>query len=60
MAAGNRILRRDRKVDAEVVERFRALPVANVSDAMSRMTAGGPAFGRCMAVVPYLPGRRSR
>ena len=41
MAAGNRILRRDRKVDADVVERFRALPVANVSDAMSRMTAGG-------------------
>jgi RraA family protein len=38
---GFRVLKRHRQVSADVVERFRALPVANVSDAMSRMTAGG-------------------
>ena len=32
---------RKRKVDPEVVERFARLPVANVSDSMSRLTAGG-------------------
>ncbi|WP_426955434.1 RraA family protein [Muricoccus radiodurans] len=42
MTAGFRILSRGRKVSPEAVERFRALPVANVSDVMSRMTAGGP------------------
>jgi RraA family protein len=42
MAVGFRILRRRRKVSAEVVERFKALPVANVSDVMSRMFAAGP------------------
>jgi regulator of RNase E activity RraA len=31
-----------RRVDAALVAQFRALPVANVSDCMSRMTAGGP------------------
>ena len=30
-----------RRVDPQIVEVFRALPVANVSDCMSRMTAGG-------------------
>ena len=30
-----------RRVDSQIVEAFRALPVANVSDCMSRMTAGG-------------------
>ena len=30
-----------RKASAELVERFRSLPVANVSNSMSRMTAGG-------------------
>ena len=39
---GFRILPRARKVDSAVAERFRALPVANVSDVMARMTAGGP------------------
>lgn len=34
-------LRRERKVDPEVVQRFARLPVANVSDSMSRLTAGG-------------------
>ena len=33
---------RARAVAPEVVARFRELPVANVSDSMSRMTAGGP------------------
>src|SRR3712207_1917446 len=41
MAVGLRILRRSRKVSTDVVERFRTLPVANVSDSMSRVTAGG-------------------
>ena len=35
-------MRRPRTVGPEVVARFRELPVANVSDSMSRMTAGGP------------------
>ncbi|MBF5007219.1 RraA family protein [Diaphorobacter caeni] len=30
-----------RRVDPQIVEAFRVLPVANVSDCMSRMTAGG-------------------
>ena len=38
---GFQILKRTRKVDAALAARFRALPVANVSDCMSRMTAGG-------------------
>ena len=42
MAVGFRIQPRSRKVAPEVVARFRALPVANISDVMSRMTAGGP------------------
>lgn len=41
MASGFRVLARERKVDAETVRRFATLPVANVSDSMSRMTAGG-------------------
>lgn len=39
---GFRILKRHRAVSADIVEKFRALPVANVSDSMSRMTASGP------------------
>ncbi|MEZ5762976.1 MAG: RraA family protein [Xanthobacteraceae bacterium] len=39
---GFRIAQRKKKVDAETAARFRALPVANISDSMSRMTAGGP------------------
>jgi len=38
---GFRILKRRRQVEAELVARFRTVPVANVSDSMSRMTAGG-------------------
>ena len=39
---GFRILKRQRAVAADHVEKFRTLPVANVSDSMSRMTAAGP------------------
>ncbi len=42
MALGFRILHRGRKVSPALVERFRNVPPANVSDAMSRMSAGGP------------------
>jgi regulator of RNase E activity RraA len=39
---GFAIHRRARKIDAALVARFAKLPVANISDMMSRMTAGGP------------------
>jgi RraA family protein len=42
MAAGFRILPRKRVVSTDMVERFRPLPVANVSDSMGRLTAAGP------------------
>lgn len=42
MTLGFRILRRKRKVDLSTVDKFRDLPLANVSDVMSRMAAGGP------------------
>src|SRR3954469_9559194 len=38
---GFKIAKRARKVDAGLAGKFRELPVANVSDCMSRMTAGG-------------------
>lgn len=41
MTLGFRILPRTRKVALDVAARFRDLPVANVSDVMSRMSAGG-------------------
>jgi RraA family protein len=41
MTIGLRVLQRRRAVDAATVEAFRTIPVANVSDCMSRMTAGG-------------------
>ena len=41
MPVGFRVLKRTRKISADVVERFARLPVANVSDSMSRLTAGG-------------------
>lgn len=41
MAIGLRILKRKRKVDATVVAKYRELPVANISDSMNRMAAGG-------------------
>jgi RraA family protein len=39
---GFRVQPRNRKVDAATIERFRQVPVATVSDAMYRLTAGGP------------------
>ena len=41
MATGFRILNRERRVPADLVAKFAKLPVANVSDSMHRMTAGG-------------------
>ena len=41
MPAGFRVLKRRRQVDSAWVEKFRAIPVANVSDSMFRMSAGG-------------------
>ena len=41
MTTGFRILQRTRCVSADIVARFAALPVANVSDSMWRLTAGG-------------------
>ena len=38
---GFEIFPRKRAVSAELVEKFRTLPVANISDCMSRMAAGG-------------------
>ncbi|WP_096785367.1 RraA family protein [Rhodobacter sp. CZR27] len=42
MTIGFRILTRGQAVSANLVARFAALPVANVSDSMHRMTAAGP------------------
>ncbi|MBP1884671.1 RraA family protein [Sinorhizobium mexicanum] len=44
MTLGFRILERRQRVSMAMVEKFRDLPVANVSDVMSRMTAGGAAL----------------
>ena len=46
MTLGFRILPRERAVSADVVARFLKLPVANVSDSMSRMTAAGSRLTR--------------
>jgi regulator of RNase E activity RraA len=42
MPTGFRILKRERAISPELVAAFATLPVANISDCMSRMTAGGP------------------
>lgn len=42
MTIGFRILTRDRVASKELVDAFAQLPVANVSDSMSRMTSAGP------------------
>jgi RraA family protein len=47
MPIGFRVLRRERKVDAVLAAAFRGLPVANVSDCMARMTAGGARLRPC-------------
>ncbi len=41
MTIGFRVLKQQRKVAAEWVDRYRTVPVANISDSMNRMTAGG-------------------
>ena len=53
---GLQILKRQRQMDATLVEKFRAIPVANISDCMSRMTAGGPRL-RPMHASGRLAGR---
>lgn len=42
MIPGFRVLGRSQRVSAELIEQYRVLPVANVSDSMHRMSAGGP------------------
>src|SRR5581483_10879056 len=44
VAVGFRVFFGGPKVGVDVVSRFRNLPVANVSDAMNRMSAGGAAL----------------
>nr|WP_198981016.1 RraA family protein [Herbaspirillum sp. ASV7] len=41
MSAGFRILARARKVSEQDIKNFAAIPVANISDSMARMSAGG-------------------
>ena len=41
MAVGFRVVPRTRVIAGEWIERARALPVANISDVMSRMVSGG-------------------
>jgi regulator of RNase E activity RraA len=52
---GLRILKRQRAVGLALAEQFRAVPVANVSDCMSRMTAGGARL-RPMHAGGYMSG----
>jgi RraA family protein len=42
MTIGFRIHPIHARIDAGLIDRFRAIPVANISDSMSRMSAGGP------------------
>jgi RraA family protein len=42
MPVGFRVLQRRRKNSDETISEFRDLPVANISDSMARMSAGGP------------------
>jgi RraA family protein len=44
MAIGFRVLPIHRRIASNLVEQFSGLPVANVSDAMNRMTSGGAAL----------------
>ncbi|AEG93816.1 RraA family protein [Ramlibacter tataouinensis] len=39
---GLQILKRQRRISERLVQAFAGVPVANISDCMSRMTAGGP------------------
>jgi RraA family protein len=42
MTIGFRIHPIHARIDAGLIDRFRSIPVANISDSMSRMSAGGP------------------
>jgi len=53
--AGLQILKRTRQVSAQVAQAYKGLPVANISDCMSRMTAAGPRL-RPMHKSGYLAG----
>lgn len=55
MSIGFRVLSRGRKVTAQQVERYRGLPVANVSDVMNRLAAAGPTL-RPLHAQGYLAG----
>lgn len=44
MPIGNRIASRRRRIPADVLEQYRGLPTANISDSLSRMFAGGPSL----------------
>lgn len=52
---GLQILKRTRQVPEQLVQAFKGLPVANISDCMSRMTAGGTRL-RPMHKSGYLAG----
>jgi RraA family protein len=52
---GLQILKRTRQVSAQLVEAYKGLPVANVSDCMTRMSAAGPRL-RPMHRSGYLAG----
>jgi regulator of RNase E activity RraA len=52
---GLQILRRRRQVPEQLVQAFKGLPVANISDCMARMTAGGPRL-RPMHKGGYMAG----
>lgn len=49
------IFRRKRQIEPALVERFRGMPVANISDCMARITAAGPRL-RPMHAGGYLCG----
>ncbi|NYT25067.1 RraA family protein [Alcaligenaceae bacterium] len=49
MSLGLQILKRRRAVDLQLARAFLDIPVANVSDCMSRMSAGGPSVRRMHA-----------
>ncbi len=44
MKVGFRVRQRTRQVDASIIAEFRGIPVANVSDSMFRLSAGGAAL----------------
>ncbi|HSI61438.1 MAG TPA: RraA family protein [Ideonella sp.] len=52
---GLQILKRTRQVSAQIVQAYKGLPVANISDCMARMTAAGPRL-RPMHKSGYLAG----